>query len=202
MTKKMPSANFLIFLTCALLFPASSSAQRGARTMPRSLDQMSQQAETIVHGYVLSTKVEPHPQLNNLTTVLVSMKVTTMLKGKSQETLQFRQYIWDVRDKFGAAEYQKGQELLLMLGPVSQYGLTSPVGLEQGRFRITHDGNGRAMAVNGRGNAGLFQASEQRAQLQKLRLSARTTALIRQSQAGPVPLADLKEAIRSFAGVK
>lgn len=202
MTTNRASAKFFFVLACALLLPAISSAQRGARTLSRSLDQMAQQAETIVHGYVLSAKVEPHPQLKNLSTVLVSINVAAMLKGKPQKTFQFRQYIWDVRDKLDSAEYQKGQELLLLLGPVSQYGLTSPVGLEQGRFRITHDGNGQPMAVNGRGNIGLFQATEQRAQSQKLKLSARTTALIRQAQPGPVPLADLKEAIQNFAGVK
>ena len=42
-----------------------------------------------------------------------------MLKGKAQKTLQFRQFIWDMPGKLNAAEYQKGQELVLLLGPVS-----------------------------------------------------------------------------------
>jgi len=163
---------------------------------------MVEQAETIVHGSVISAKIEPHPELKNLSTVVISMSVQSMLKGKAQKTLQFRQFIWDMPGKLSAAEYQKGQELVLLLGPVSKYGLTSPVGLEQGRFRVTHDSTGQAFATNGRGNLGLFQGTEQRAQAAKIRLSARTAGLVRQSQPGPVPLADLKEAIQGFAGVK
>ena len=82
--------------------------------MSRSLDQMVQEAETVVHGYVNSVKVEPHPELKNLTTVVVSMQVASMLKGKPGKTFQFRQYIWDPRDRLDAAQYRKGQELLLL----------------------------------------------------------------------------------------
>src|SRR5256885_10521320 len=80
------------FCVCliSLLLPSMSFAQHGARTVPRSLDQMVQQAETIVHGSVISAKVEPHPELKNLSTVVVSMSVHSMLKGKAQKTLQFR----------------------------------------------------------------------------------------------------------------
>src|SRR5438270_2240341 len=145
----------LVFLLLPVLtvFSTYSSAQRSARVMPRSLDQMVQEAETVVHGYVTSVRVEPHPELKNLTTVVVSMQVASMLKGKPAKTMQFRQYIWDLRDRLDAAQYRKGQELLLLLGPTSQYGLTSPVGLEQGRFRISHDASGQTVAVNGLGNA-------------------------------------------------
>jgi hypothetical protein len=202
MTYARCASRFCIPLAIALFLPIPSSAQHGARTVSKSLDQMVQQAETIVHGSVISAKVEPHPELKNLNTVLVSMSVQSTLKGKAQKTLQFRQFIWDIPGKLNAAEYQKGQELVLLLGPVSKYGLTSPVGLDQGRFRVTYDATGQALASNGRENLGLFQGTEQRAQAAKLKLSARTASLMRRLQSGPLPLADLKEAIQSFAGVK
>jgi len=50
----------------------------------------------------------------------------------------------------------KAGELLLFLNPVSTYGLTSPVGLDQGRFRVVSDDKGNRYALNGRGNLGLF----------------------------------------------
>ena len=158
-----------------------------------------QEADVIVHGNVTSAKVEPHPQLKNLMTVLITMDVVETLKGKATRTLQFRQYIWDIRDQLDSAQYAKNEELLLMLGPVSQYGLRSPVGLDQGRFRITRDSQGQAMATNGRANLRLFEATEQRAQARGIKLSARVTALSRQRSTAPVPLSDLKDAIRSFA---
>jgi hypothetical protein len=187
---------FIIF--CSLNLPA----QRGALTVERSLDQLTSQAELIVHGHVTSAKVEPHPQLKNLTTVVISMEVEETLKGTPRKSLVFRQYIWDMRDKLDGARYKKGAELLLMLGPVSKYGLTSPVGLEQGRFRVTRDSSGQRTAVNGRGNVGLFRASEARAQAEGIKLSARQIQLMRQEQPGPLALDDLKNAIRTFAGAK
>jgi hypothetical protein len=179
--------------------PRPAQAQRGALTVARSLDQLTQEAELIVHGSVRSAKVEPHPQFSNLMTVVVSFDVQDTLKGKPRKSIQFRQYVWDIRDQGDQARYRKGEELLLMLGPVSKYGLTSPVGLEQGQFRIVHDSSGQANAINGRGNAGLFQQTEARARAQGIKLSARQSAFIRQQQPGPVALSDLKDAIRTFA---
>lgn len=184
------------------LLSATAAGQRGALTAPRGLDQLSREAQVIVHGYVTSAKVEPHPQLKNLMTVVISLQVEDTLKGPARKSLQFRQYIWDLRDQLDGASYAKGQEWLLLLGPVSPYGLTSPVGLEQGRFRILRDASGQATAVNGRGNVGLFQATAQRAQAQGMKLSPRVSALTRQTGAAPVPLSDLKDAIRAFAGAK
>ena len=86
-----------------------------------------------------------------------------------------------------------------MLGPVSQYGLSSPAGLEQGRFRIVRDSAGQVTAVNGRGNAGLFQHTAERAQARGITLSQRQATLVRQQQPGPLALSDLKDAIRTFA---
>lgn len=166
---------------------------------PRSIDQLSDEATLIVHGHVTSAKVEPHPQLTNLMTVLVTMEVQETLKGSAQKSLQFRQYIWDMRDQLDAAQYGKNQEWLLLLGPVSQYGLRSPVGLDQGRFRITRDRAGQPVAVNGQANLHLFEATEQRAQARGIKLSSRVTALVRQRSTGPVPLSDLEDTIRSFS---
>jgi hypothetical protein len=183
-----------------VLLPDALMAQRGALTKLRSIDELSQEATLIVHGSVRSAKVEPHPQFQNLMTVLVTMQVQDTLKGTPQKTIQFRQYIWDLRDRLDAAKYAKNQELLLMLGPVSQYGLRSPVGLEQGRFLITRDTQGHEFAANGGGNLHLFQSTEQRASARGIKLSLRVATLARRNATGPIPLADLKDAIRSFSG--
>jgi hypothetical protein len=194
----------LVILALALLAasPGMLAAQRGALTLPRALDELTQEASLIVHANVISATVEPHPELQNLMTVVVSLVVQETLKGAPGKTLQFRQYIWDMRDQHDAARYAKGQELLLMLGPVSKYGLTSPVGLEQGRFRIARDPSGEIVAVNGRGNVGLFQSTEARAKARGIKLSTRQTSLLRQDHPGPVPLSDLKDAIRMLGAAK
>jgi hypothetical protein len=185
----------------AFLFLATISCHAQgstARTLPRALDQLAQESDLIVRGFVVSTRVEPHPQLTNLMTVVVSMNVLDTYKGKPQKSIVFRQYLWDLRAQLGATEYRKGQELLLLLGPVSEYGLTSPVALEQGRFRVMRDSKGKAVVVNGRGNLGLFDSVEKRAQARGLQLSPRIAALARRPPAGPFPLADLEDALRTF----
>jgi hypothetical protein len=197
-TSLFPVLALTFFITLAL----SVLAQRGAVIAPESIDQLTEEATLIVHGHITSTKVEPHPQLSNLMTVLVTMDVEETLKGTSQKSIQFRQYIWDIRDQLDSARYAKNQELLLMLGPVSRYGLRSPVGLDQGRFLITRDSKDQPVALNGRANLHLFDAAEQRAQARGVKLSARVSALARQRATGPVPLSDLKDAIRSFSRAK
>ena len=149
---------------------------------------------------VVSTRIEPHPQLKNLMTVVVTMRVFDSYKGNPPKTLIFRQYLWDLRAQLGATGYAKGQELVLLLGPVSEYGLTSPVGLEQGRFKVSWDKSGKATAVNGRNDVGLFNSVEERARSRGTQLSPRTATLITKAKAGPIPLSDLEDCIRSFGG--
>ena len=197
--RRISATALLALLAVPLGLESASHAQFTARTLPQSLDQMTAEAERIVHGYVTSVKVEPHPQLSNLTTVVVTMTVRDVYKGAAQKSLVFRQYVWDADPRGKAASYGKGQELVLLLGPVSEYGLTSPVGLEQGTFRVSRDRHGHVSAVNGRGNVGLFKSVADSARARGVQLSARTAAMAASHQAGPVTLADLEDAIRTFA---
>ena len=182
------------------LFSCSALAQRSALTVPRNIAQLTQQAATIVQGRVVSVRVEPHPQLLNLTTVVVTLGVERNLKGTSATSLTFRQFVWDIRDKQNAAGYRKGQELLLLLNPTSSYGLTSPAGMEQGRFQISRDQKGNLIALNGLGNVGLFANLSAHAKQASVSLSPRTAALAIQHRGGPVLLQDLEQVISQFAG--
>ena len=175
----------------------AASAQHSALAAQRSLDVLAERAETIVRGRVMSAKLEPHPQFTNLMTLAVTMQVDSVLKGSAAKTFTFRQYVWDVRSKY-ASNYKKGQELLLLLNKTSEYGLTSPAGMDQGRFDITRGPDGKAMAVNGMGNVGLFKGVQQSAAKKGITLSAKTKALAQGLDSGPVPLADLEDAIRSL----
>ncbi|MFQ5694710.1 MAG: hypothetical protein ACE5HB_01840 [Terriglobia bacterium] len=143
-----------------LTLPLAANAQRGAMVLHQNLAQMVKQASYIVRGRVVSARVEQHPQFENLATVVVTLRVEETLKGQVGETYTFRQYIWDIRDRFNAAGYRKGQHLLLLLRKPSEYGLSSPIGLSQGRFRIRTDAEGNLHAVNGAGNLGLLRGVE------------------------------------------
>ena len=178
--------------------PVPLAAQRGALVQSRNLGELVSQSAIIVRGHILSAKVEPHPELSNLSTVVVTMRAAETLKGVVGETFTFRQYIWDVRDRYTAAGYSKGQDLLILINPVTRYGLTSPAGLDQGRFRVSRDAMGREVAVNGRGNAGLFRGLPEQLKSKRLKVAPHLSALVDQQLPGPIALQDLRDLVRGL----
>lgn len=186
-------------LAAALLLAAPAVAQRGALTVPRNLAEMSARAADIIRGTVVSARVEKHPELTNLDTVVVTIRVREAVKGGARGTFTFRQYIWDIRDRWDAAGYRKGQDLLLVLNPPTRYGLTSPVGIEQGRFRIRPDGKGGLLALNGTGNAHLFGGVAAAAAGKGIALTPEQAALTARQRGGPVELGELMAMFRTLA---
>jgi hypothetical protein len=184
------------FVACVAAAPAL--AVRGAITVSRNLDQLTTRASDIVRGTVVSAHVEKHPQLQNLDTVVVELKVSDTIKGPTQDTYVFRQYIWDFRDRKDSAGYAKGQEYVLLMNPPSRYGLTSPVGIEQGRFRIQRGAAGRATAVNGQGNAMLMQGLSAELARSGIALSAASSSLVVKHRQGPIAADDLVRLIREL----
>jgi hypothetical protein len=79
--------------------------------------------------------------------------------------------------------------------------LRSPSGLEQGRFVVSRDSSGKAVAINGRGNLGLFANTETRLQQRGVKLpSAAARVVHAHAGSGAIDLADLKLAIRGMTG--
>lgn len=194
------AASGCFFVLAACLAASTALAQRGAMTVPRDLGQLTDRATDIVRGTVISARVEKHPQLTNLDTVVVTLRVRETLKGTASATYTFRQYVWDVRDRYDAAGYRKGQDVLLLMIAASAYGLSSPAGMQQGRFRIERDGKGREVAVNGMNNARLFNGLQETAGKRGVALSAKQASLATKQRQGPVELAELEAMIRAFAG--
>jgi hypothetical protein len=165
-----------------------------------SLPELVSAADVAVRGHVISARVEAHPDYPNLSTVLVTVSAESVLKGKTGQTYTFRQFIWDPRDKIDAAGYRKGQEVLLLMNAVNENGLTSPVGMVQGRFRIVTDSKGKKSALNGQDNFGLFQNVTSTAPSAMARLSTATSRAVTNHRAGPIQVAQLEEVIRALAG--
>ena len=178
---------------------APAWAQSSALTIPRNLGQLTARSADIVRGTVISAHVEKHPEFSGLNTVVVQLQVKETLKGQASGVFTFRQYIWGIRGSKDAAGYQKGQDLLLMMIEPSRYGLSSPAGLEQGRFVISRDKNGREVAVNGRGNMKLFDGVSAQAVAKGIPLSLKAASLVQKHVGGPVELRDLTDLIRELA---
>ncbi|MEX2149954.1 MAG: hypothetical protein WD793_07055 [Steroidobacteraceae bacterium] len=187
-----------LLLATVLVVTAPASAQ-GALTVPRNLDQLTDRAAVIFRGNVASAQVETHPEFPSLHTVVVTMWVREMLKGEPRTTYTFRQYIWDIRDRFNAAGYRKGQDLLLMMIEPSAAGLSSPAGHDQGRFRIKRDADGREVAANGHGNFRLFDGLAAEAAKEGALLSPASVRLAETHQRGPIAVAELTRLIRELA---
>ena len=187
-------------LVAVLIVSSPILAQRGVLTRPCDLGHLVERSALIVRGHVVSARVEPHPEFAHLATVVVKLRLLEILKGQPgpDADFTFRQYIWDVRDHYDAAGYRKAQELLLLMNPPTRYGLSSPAGLDQGRFRITRDAQGNRLAVNGHGNAGLFHNLEPQLIRKHIGLSSHLSAMIRSQTGGPISLSDLEDLIRSL----
>jgi hypothetical protein len=176
-----------------------AAAQRGALTAARNLADLVTEAGVIFRGRIVSTRVEPHPQFSALWTVVVTMQVDEAIKGQIANSYTFRQFIWDPRDREDAAGYLKGQNLLLLLTAPNSNGLSSPAGLEQGRFQLSTNAAGNAFATNGRNNAGLLSGVAERATSKGIRLAPRALALASAPPQGPLALDDLLTLIRQLA---
>jgi hypothetical protein len=189
----------LFLLVVFLASMQAALAQESARTVPLNLADMTRRAATIVHGHVVEAHLESDRALRGATTMVVTLRADEWLKGQAAPTFTFRQFVGDIRARYGSLPYRKGSEVVLFMTAPSRYGLSSPVGLEQSRFEVVRRG-GQAFVVNGHGNAGLLRGMQADAQQRKMRLSARTSGLLARAPRGPLALDDFKTLTREFAG--
>lgn len=189
----------ILLLLVAAACVAPAWAQSGALTVPRNLDQLTDRAALIVRGNVISARFEKHPELTGLDTVVVTLHVKKTLKGETGSRFTFQQYVWDIRERAKSGGYQKGQELLLLMIAPSRYGLSSPAGMNQGAFRIYRDHTGKEVAVNGIGNARLFNGVNESLAKRGLALSPKHASLVVKHRMGPVSASDLEGLIRELA---
>lgn len=186
-----------LMLLAAFAVSAPAWSQQGALTVPRNLQQLTDRAAHIVRGNVVSTRMERHPELG-AAMLVVTLRVRETLKGTHQDTFVFRQYLWDLRDREDHAGYRKGDDLLLMLIAPSRYGLSSPAGMEQGRFRIVRDEQGREFAVNGHGNARLMEGLDADLVGSGIQVSAASRRLLQRQQTGGIDAAALTALVREI----
>jgi len=152
-----------------------------------NLAELTQRAEIIVEGRVVEVRYEGHPDYPHLATVFVALEVNRLLRGAPTARLTFREFIPGLGWQRGKYGYAVGQHLLLFLPQPSRYGLSSPLGEEQGLFRVTRDREGQQWIANGLGNRGLFRNVPAEAAKAGLTLSPQALKLA-EAPAGPVRL--------------
>src|ERR1700675_3565913 len=100
---------FNFFLLTFLLFPEPTLSQGTASVAPADLNYLVDNAYTIVRGHVVSAVLQPHPQFENLQTVLLTVAVAKTLKAQANSTVTFRQFVWDLRDATKSGGYHKSE---------------------------------------------------------------------------------------------
>ena len=182
-------------LLVSLLFASPLIAQVIAR--PVNLAYLAQRADVIVQGRVQSVSEEPLPGYPNIPTIKVTLDIDQMVRGPAGKTYTFREMFLGLRSREGKRSYKVGQQLFLFLPSPSNHGLSSPIGMEQGRFNVSTESRGGAKVMNGRGNAGLFANVAKTASQAGNPLTAsqlRTVALER----GPVLLDEFVSLVKSL----
>jgi hypothetical protein len=184
-----------------LALAVGATAQRAATVKQRSLLELTERADRIVHGYVVQSKVEPHPHYGNLSTVVVTMRVADTLKGPAAKELNFRQFIWDMHAANDNAGYRKGKELILFLNKVNEEGLTSPIGMDQGRMEVRLAEDGRRVVRPSVTNSTFTQGVE--TALRKRGKAMPQAMVVRENNSDQgFDLNDLKNVVRELARTK
>lgn len=141
------------FMAIGLLGPALLATQ----VIPMNLVDMVGRADRIFLG--VCQKVESVRTSNGLTARQYTFQVRRNLKGvENLETVVFRHLsspaVGGMRIP-GIPTYKQGQEILIFLHADSAIGLTSPVGLSQGLFRVERLSSGQVVVTNSLRNTNL-----------------------------------------------
>lgn len=191
-----------VFLLPIVLAVAVSASLLAAEFMTKqvNLTYLTRRSDVIVQGKVTEVLRESLPGYSNISTIKVTLSIEKIVRGRQGKTYTFREILIGNQPKSAKNGYAVGQRLLLFLPSPSQFGLSSPIGMEQGRFYIVPDTAGRLTAVNESNNAGLFSniAQEAGKEGQKLTASQLRTASTR---GGPVQLDELMSLVNKFTSL-
>ncbi|MBN2243679.1 MAG: hypothetical protein JW793_13415 [Acidobacteria bacterium] len=196
---RFPPPPILCLLLSLVLFPAALLKAQ-VLTLPVNLAYLSQRADVIVRGRVVDVRCENHPEFSGILTVRVTLEVEDMLRGPSGQTYTFSELLLGIGAGKLKQGYATGQRLMLFLPSPSRYGLSSPVGIEQGRFHVTRTAKGEETVTNETGNAGLFRDVRNTTFMAGIRLSSKDVRLAETKQ-GPVPLAEFSALVKTLTAL-
>lgn len=149
-------------LAGAVLLPALASPTFASKVRAMTLEEMTERAGRIFSGQCTGVRVVEQSG-RGIPLTEVTFQVHRTLKGRPGATLTIRQpggqSVAGERSVgiVGLPRFRPGEEVILFLYGESASGLTSPVGLGQGKFTVYTDKEGLRWAVNEYGNRALFR---------------------------------------------
>ena len=186
-----------VFILALIIFPASNLKAQ-LLTLPVNVSYLSQRADIIVQGRIIDVRYENLPGYANIPTVKVSLEVENMLRGPQGRTYTFREALLGFKASEGKTAYHVGQRILVFLPSPSRYGLSSPIGIEQGRFHIARNPDGEEIVVNEMDNAGLFKNMDTTPYMSALQLSRNRMKNTETAGRGPVRLDGFVALVKSL----
>ncbi len=174
------------FLTTVFLIVAAQDAE-AVRVRALGLADMTKRAGQIFVGECIERSVHDDGAAGPHTTYV--FRVLEPIKGVAAPAVSFTVAATpEGRGFVGLPVFDVGERALLLLYPPGPGGRTSPLGLDQGRFRLVRR-DGTVFAVNGRGNRGLLRDVPE-GLLRTHGLAGRT--------GGPIPSGDLERLLEAL----
>jgi hypothetical protein len=147
----------------------STSLTQASQVRPVNLEEMTERAATIFSGRCIESSAAVDPDLGRVVT-LATFEVDRAVKGEVGATVTIKLLGGSPEGAAagnsiaGLPRFRPGEEVVLFLYGESRLGLSSPVGLGQGKFTVFEDKQGGKVAVNAFGNANLTRGLSQEAQ--------------------------------------
>jgi hypothetical protein len=94
-------------------------------------------------------------------------------------------------------QYQIGEESVIFLSAESRLGFTSPVGLQQGQFRVETDASEKKQVINGMGNHGLFIGWKQSPKFKSMTMTSTEKGLLK-TNGGQLPYPEFLSLIKKL----
>jgi hypothetical protein len=192
--KKLICGCFQLMLVSALgLF--YTARLEGTSIEKMNLLEMVNRSGRIIVGTCVAVAEKTMPMANGgeIAYTSYTFAVSKSIKGQVGATMELRQFSYPGANSAGRVNtkivgmpvYRVNEEYLLILTSESQLGLSAPVGLPQGCFKVSSGKTGAREVVNGMNNAGLFHNFPSDSRLFKQTLTASESQILVQKQ-GPL----------------
>ena len=194
---------FTVFFTAATLISLPSFS---LTVLQLNLEQLTALSEKVFSGRCLS--VTPKTDSGDRSVEEVTFEVEEMIKGEPADKIMFKQLSSSALKSTSGGQglasnlpqYKVGEEAVVFLSADGPLGLTAPVGLFQGKFKVTVSKNGEKRLVNGMGNHGLFLGSSRSPRIKAMTLSSQEKALLK-GQADALPYDPFVSLVKKLAEI-
>jgi hypothetical protein len=158
MRRRLPSTlRRIVALAAVIAIPSA----RAATVRPVNLEEMAARAATIFSGRCLAVRTIHDDALGAEVTV-VTFRVDRAVKGDPGPTHTIRLLDGERQAEGGRGPaappaFRPGEEVVVFLYGESSLGLSTPVGMGQGKFAVLEDKHGEKIALNALGNQALWR---------------------------------------------